>query len=158
MRADKRRLALIERSLATPWTKFRRPDGAAVLVPEMQVVDAFLRTLGGRPLGLGDAVEAFLAEVEPDQGMPDAEYLVVRVARGNAGQDDPAPPASNGPHGRPYSPMGDPDSDDPEQSGGVEDLLAEEDRLIGQVRRSEWLAEHYPEPAPRGLDHDLGGN
>jgi hypothetical protein len=158
MRADKRRLALIERGLASPWTKFRRADGAAVLVPDRMAIDAFLNAIGGRPLGMGDAAEAFLAECEVDERAPDVEYLVVAVARQHAGQQNAAPAAPNAPLGSFTSPTRDQDEDPEAGDGGIGELLLEEERLVRAARSQEWIETHLGSGSPRGADADLGAN
>ena len=155
MRTDKRRLAVIERSLATPWTAFRRADGAKVLVPDQMAVDAFLHALGGEPLGMGDGVEAFLATCEPDGRAPDVEYLVVAVARQHAGLVNAAPERSHAPLGALVDSVDDPDEG---SEGGIGELLEVEAALVRAARSQEWLEEHYPAPSPSGLDIDLGAN
>src|ERR1035437_2873315 len=144
MRVDRRRLALIERGLATPWTKFRRADGAAVLVPDRMAVNAFLHALGGQPLGMGDAVEAFLATWDADERAPDVEVLVVDVARKQAGVHNAAPAQRTAP--REASTSGGDEMEDEPQSG-IAELLAEEEAMIRAAKSQEWLAAHYPEPA-----------
>jgi hypothetical protein len=136
MRADKRRLALIERSLASPWTSFRRADGAKVLIPDRMAVDAFLNAIGQRPLGMGEEVEAFLATCDLDDRAPDLEYLVVMVARKNAGLLDSAPLRPNAPLRASVDSV---EEMEEEPESGIAELLEEEDRLVRAARSQEWI-------------------
>jgi hypothetical protein len=157
MRADKRRLAMIERSMAVPWTAFTRRDGAKVLVPDRMAITAFLNAIGGQPLGLGDTVEAFVADCVVDERAPDLEVLVVQIARKNAGVVAAALEQPDAAQHRPYSATRDPEEDPEAGDGGIDALLLEEERLVRADKSRVWIEDHYPEAPARGLDQELGG-